>query len=240
MKCDKRSVRRYSLLLFSCLPYNSEILFDPFSVFSLILICKTLVTPSGVATATARRCYFSQSAVRSHRILICSRRWRCHGVLTPFPRRSHDVSTKFHGVLVGDCLRSTARSRRSHCVDGVLFEFGGSWNNWYGPLIAAQAWAHDNDHAPTVSFRSVILEPKGYCAYIFVSEWYPQHLYHPASAEPAYGKAVAPLPQRLYHPASAEPAYRQAVAPLPQRLYHPASAEPAYRQAVAPLYGAHQ
>ena len=58
MKCDKRSVRRYSLLLFSCLPYNSEILFDPFSVFSLILICKTLVTPSGVATATARRCSF--------------------------------------------------------------------------------------------------------------------------------------------------------------------------------------
>ena len=106
MKCDKRSVRRYSLLLFSCLPYNSEILFDPFSVFSLILICKTLVTPSGVATATARRCYFSQSAVRSQRILICSRRWRCHGVLTSFPRRSHDVSTKFHGVLVGDCLRS--------------------------------------------------------------------------------------------------------------------------------------
>ena len=28
---------------------------------------------------------------------------------------------------------------------------------------------------------------------VFVSEWYPQHLHHPASAEPSYMKAVAPL-----------------------------------------------
>ena len=95
----------------------------------------------------------SQSAVRSHGHF--SWRWRCHGVLTTtlaflrssmaFLRRSTAIACALMALTIraSSCHGArTACYRHSHCADDVLFAFGGSWNNWQGPLIAVQAWSY--------------------------------------------------------------------------------------------------
>ena len=141
----------------------------------------TSATHSGIATAWL----CSQSAVRSQEKLICFMR-------TAFSRRPWRFNVtqwRSYSVLLGECLRSHGTHA---ALTALCFAFDGSWNNWQGSHIAAQSWIHASDHASTFSILAATLEPKGYYAlgssYVFVSEWYPQRLHHPASVKPRIGK----------------------------------------------------
>ena len=127
----------------------------------------------------------SQSAVRSQGKLMCFMKMA-------FSRRHwrfNKTQWRSYSVLLGECLRSHGTHA---ALTALCFAFDGSWNNWQGSHIAAQSWIHDNDHASTFNILPATLEPKGYYAlrssYVFVSEWYPQRLHHPASVKPRIGK----------------------------------------------------
>ena len=105
------------------------------------------------------------------------------------PWRFNVTQWRSYSVLLGECLRSHGTHA---ALTALCFAFDGSWNNWQGSHIAAQSWIHASDHASTFSILAATLEPKGYYAlgssYVFVSEWYPQRLHHPASVKPRIGK----------------------------------------------------
>ena len=84
------------------------VLFSPFPIFQK-KICLTPVIPGGVATATAWRSHYDLTVTVA--FIRSSLLWRSHGASTAcieLSRRAHCVCT--------------ARSRSSHCADGVLFD----------------------------------------------------------------------------------------------------------------------
>ena len=108
-------------------------------------------------------------------------------------------------------LTLTALSRRFHCINRVVTARALLVHGAHTALMAfclhsevveitGRVLISQLRHEPmlvTMHQPSAMLEPKGYNAsgssYVFVSEWYPQRLHHPVSAEPAYRPAVAQL-----------------------------------------------